>query len=213
MQIDALKKEQIELASKISTIDAVKKFRLFGGVDLAYADDKAVCAIVICDKGMNVIEAKTNSVEVKFPYMPGYLFYREGPAIIETYQLVENKPDVLLCGFHGILHPRRIGAASHLGLVLDMPTIGIAKTLFCGKLEGDRVVMDKEVRGIRLTTREHAKPVLVSPGHKISLKKAVEVVKSCLRPPHKLPEPLHLAHHEANSRRKAIMIPEKKNIG
>ena len=199
---EKLKKEQIELASKIITIDSFKKAELIGGVDLAYFDNKAICSIVICDKDMNAIETKNTVTEVNIPYMPSYLFYREGPAIIETYQKIENKPDVLLCGFHGIIHPRRIGAASHLGLILDVPTIGVAKNLFCGKLEGNTVVMDKEIRGIKLISKEHAKPIFISPGHKISLKKSVEIVKSCMRPPHKLPEPLHLAHHQANKLKK-----------
>jgi deoxyribonuclease V len=200
---EKLKKEQIELASKILITDSFKKANLIGGVDIAYFDDKAICSIVVCDKDLNVVETKTETVDIKIQYMPGYLFYREGPAIIETYQKLENKPDVIMCGFNGILHPRRIGAASQLGLILDVATIGIAKNLLCGKLEGNSIVIDKEVRGAQLITKEHAKPIFVSPGHKISLKKSVEIVKMCLRPPHKLPEPLYLAHQEANKIKKS----------
>ncbi|MBW2995458.1 endonuclease V, partial [Candidatus Woesearchaeota archaeon] len=201
---EKLKKEQLELASKIVTIDSFKKAKLIGGVDVAYVDSKAVCSIVICDSNMNVIESQTAVGEVAIPYMPGYLFYREGPIIIETYQKIENKPDVLLCGFHGILHPRRIGAASQLGLVLDVPTIGVAKNIFCGKLKGDTVIIDKEAIGTRFVTKEHAKPIFISPGHKISLKKSIEIVKNCLRMPHKLPEPLHLAHQNSNKEKKTL---------
>jgi len=212
MQIDKekLKKEQNELASKVITTDNFGKIELIGGVDLAYFDNKVVCSIIICDKDMKVIETKSTVTEVKIPYMPGYLFYREGPPIIETYQKIENKPDILLCGFHGILHPRRIGAASQLGLILDVPTIGVGKNLFCGKLEGYTVILDKEVRGIKLVTRKHAKPIFISPGHKISLKKSVEIVKGYVRPLHKLPEPLHLAHRHANNEKKKLIASSKE---
>jgi deoxyribonuclease V len=201
---EKLKKEQTELSKKIITTDQLEKINLYAGVDVAYSDDTAFCAIVVCNREMEVIEEKTAVADVKIPYMPGYLFYREGPIILEAFQKIENRPDVILCGFNGILHPRRLGAASHLGLVLDIPTIGIAKNLMCGKLDGDAVVMDKEVRGTALETKAHAKPIFISPGHKISLKKSVEIVRKCMRNPHKLPEPLHLAHQKAKQEKNLV---------
>ena len=92
------------------------------------------------------------------------------------------------------IYPRRIGMASHLGILLDTATIGVTKKLMLGELRGNTIYVEKEARGYELVTREHARPVYVSPGHNVSLKTSLEVIKNCLRKLHKLPEPLHLAH-------------------
>jgi deoxyribonuclease V len=201
---DKLRKEQTELASKIITSDSFEKIELIAGVDVVYVKDTAVCAIAVCDKKMNLVESKYSVAETKFPYLPGYLFYREGPIIIETFHKLNKKPDILMCGNHGILHPRRLGSASHLGLILDIPTIGVAKNMLIGSLQGDSVIVDKEVRAAQIVTKEHANPLFVSQGHRISLKKAVEIVKNSIHPPHKLPEPLHIAHHISGREKKKI---------
>jgi deoxyribonuclease V len=216
MEIDKekLKKEQLEIAPKIITTDSFKKAELVAGCDIQHTDSKIVCAIVVCDKNLEPVETQISVQDVNMQYVPGLLFYREGPVIIETFNKLENKPDVLICPFNGILHPRRIGAASQLGLILDVATIGVAKNLLCGKEQGNSVVMEKEVRANKVVTKEHAKPVYVSPGHKISLKKSVEIVKTNVIEPHKLPEPLHLAHKTASSEKdklKPESNPEENN--
>ncbi|MBW3011657.1 endonuclease V [Candidatus Woesearchaeota archaeon] len=203
MEIDRekLKKEQSALAQKIVTTDSFKKAELLAGCDVQHSDDKAVCVIVVCDKSLKEIEKKVSVHDIKMQYVPGLLFYRDGPVIIDTFNKLENRPDVLMCPFNGILHPRRLGAASQLGLVLDIPTIGIAKNILCGKEQGNAIVVEKEARATKVMTKEHAKPLYVSPGHKISLKKSVELVKSTVIDPHKLPEPLHIAHKAAKAER------------
>lgn len=203
--ISKLKAEQRELAKKIITNQDFKSYKLIAGCDETFIDNKVISVIVVCDKDMKVVEVKSTVKETEMKYIPGLLFYRVGAAIIETYNKLENKPDVIVCDFNGILHPRRIGAASQLGLFLDVPTIGVAKTILCGKPEGNNLVIDKEVRATKIITREHAKPVYVSPGHMISLKKSIEVIKSTLRPPHKLPEPLHLAHKYSNKEKEKVI--------
>jgi deoxyribonuclease V len=92
------------------------------------------------------------------------------------------------------LHPRKCGLASHLGVVLDQPVIGITKTLLCGKNKEGYIILNEEVVGRALFTKEKTKPLFISVGHKISLDKSIEIVKNCMRQPHKLPEPLYLAH-------------------
>ena len=116
---------------------------------------------------------------------------------------------MLLVDGHGIAHPRKIGLASHVGLLLDIPTIGIAKCLLCGKIEEDKIVLGEKNIGFKFIGKEQASPLFVSPGHKVSMKTSLEVVKNCMRMPHKLPEPLHLAHKNANKIRKEI---ERENF-
>ena len=122
------------------------------------------------------------------------MFYKDGPAVIEAYNKLEQKPDVLIVEANGILHPRRIGMASHVGILLDVPTVGVTKRLMLGEVRGQTIYVEKEARGYEFITREYANPIYISPGHKISLKTSMEIIKNCVRQPHKLPEPLHLAH-------------------
>ena len=100
---------------------------------------------------------------------------------------------------HGIAHPLRAGLASYIGVELAKPCIGVAKSLLVGEIEDDKIMIGAEVRGMLVRTKEHAKPVFVSPGHLITVERAVEIVKKCIVPPHKLPEPLHAAHRFADS--------------
>lgn len=203
-EVKRFKEEQLKLAKKVITKDDFDKIELVGGVDQAFIDKRRIIsAVVVCDyKTMDIVEKKYAIVEVKVPYIPGYLSYREAPAIVETVNELEQKPDILMVDGHGISHPRRIGLASHVGLLLDIPTIGVAKRLLCGEVKNGKVYVNNEVRGIELKTKEFARPIYISPGHRISLKTAVEIVKKCVRLPHKLPEPLYLAHMYANKIKK-----------
>jgi len=123
---------------------------------------------------------------------------RESPAAVEAFNKLENKPDILIVDAHGIAHPRFFGMASHIGLLLDIPTIGIAKKLMVGKKQDNKIVFNNKIIAQEVKTKEYSKPLYVSIGHKVSLKTAVEIVNKCIKLPHKLPEPLHLAHKYAN---------------
>ena len=198
VDLHKLKEEQLKLAKKVITKDSFEKIETIAGCDQAFIRNQVISGIVVLDPGLKIIEKKYAVVESPIPYIPEFLSYREAPAIVKAYELLENKPDLLMVDAHGILHPRRIGMASHVGILLDIPTIGIAKGLLTGTVEGDKVTINQEIRGIKIESREHAKPLFVSPGHKISLKTAVEIVKKCIKYPHKLPEPLHIAHRYVN---------------
>ena len=206
-----LKEEQLKLAKKVITKDSYDELKLIGGVDCSYNQDDVIAAIVVCDyKTMAVKEKVFAVVSAKVPYLQGFLAYREGPAISEAYAKLLNKPDVMIFDGNGILHPRRCGLASHIGVLLDQPAIGIAKQLLVGEVKGNIVYVDKEARAELIVTREHSKPTYVSPGHKISLKTSVEIIKKCLKFPHKLPEPLHLSHRYANEIKDNISKGEVK---
>jgi deoxyribonuclease V len=206
VDLNKLKEEQIKLAGKVITTDSAEKITTIAGADQSYAGNKVISAIAVCDyKSLKVIEEKNAIVDAKIPYKSGFLFYKDGPAIIEAFNKLENKPDVLILKGNGILHPRRIGMASHVGILLDTATIGVAKRLMLGKVMERTIYVEKEACGYELITREHARPIYISPGHKISLKTSLEVIKNCMKFPHKLPEPLHLAHKYCNKARKGLM--------
>ena len=203
IDIKKLKEEQVRLAKKIIVKDNFTEITKIGGCDQAYMDKKIISVITVLSyPDLKLIEKKYSILDVEPPYIPGYMFYREGPAIIETYNKLENKPDVLMVDGSGILHPRRIGIASHLGLVLDVATIGVIKSLICGELKNDRVYVNGELRGQLILTKASSNPIFVSAGHKISLKTAVKLVKETIRIPYKMPQPIALAHKFANKLKK-----------
>ncbi|MFH1409814.1 MAG: endonuclease V [Nanoarchaeota archaeon] len=206
--IQKLKEEQMKLAAKILTSNQLEEVKFIGGVDVAYTPSEVIGVVIVMDAKTGKLVDKAFSVKKQdMPYIPGFLFYREAPAIIEAFGKLKQKPDLLFVPANGILHPRRIGLASHLGLVLDTPTIGVAKKLLCGELQDKKVILDKEVRATEISTKSYAKPVYLSPGHRISLKTAQKWFMDLLRG-HKLPEPLKLAHRFSTS----IKKKEIKNV-
>ena len=156
MNVGKLKEEQLKLSQEVILKDGFSKVNLIAGCDQAFINDDVISGIVICDKELEIVEKKYAIVKAKIPYVPGFLFYREGLAIIEAFNKMEKKPNVLLADGNGILHPRRLGMASQLGVILDIPTIGITKNLMCGDVKEGKVYVDKEIRGFELKTREYA---------------------------------------------------------
>ena len=169
--VNKLKEEQIKLAKKISLTDQFEKIEKIAGVDYVYTEKHIICAVVILDyKTLKTIERKYAIEEQSFPYIPGFLSYRVTPVTIKAFEKIENKPDLLIVSASGIMHPRRIGAASAVGLFLDLPTIGITNKNLCGKdIEGG-IYMDKEFLGKKIETKDKAKPIYVSQGHRIGIK-------------------------------------------
>lgn len=194
MNLEKLKKEQIKLAKKVKIKDDFEKIELIAGCDQAFKEKDVFSVVVVLDKDMKEIEKADAQVKAPIPYISGFLSYREAPAVVEAFTKLNQKPDLLMVDANGILHPRRIGMASHLGILLDVPTIGVAKNPYVGEVKGDKIYYNDKLRGVLVKTKTGSKPLYISPGHRISLKTAVEIVKKCLKDPHKLPEPLHLAH-------------------
>jgi len=191
-----LRREQQRLAPKIILRDGFEQIKTIAGIDTQVVDkNKLLACVVVCEyPSLKVLETKTYLLHDPLPYKPGFSAYREMPAMIEAFNKLENEPDVLLVKGEGILHPRRIGLASHLGLNLNQATVGITQNLTLGKVEQGKIIFDNEICGFEITTREHANLVYVSPGHLITLGSTLDLVTKTIRYPHKLPEPLHLAH-------------------
>lgn len=175
------------------------------GVDVAYREEYSIAAVAVLDySSMRLKETKTSRQKTEFPYRSTFLSFRELAPVVSAMKRLGTQPDVTLADGHGVAHPRRLGFASHLGLVLDAPTIGVAKSLLCGKIEDDgnelwRLVIHRdETVGAAVFTKPHVKPVYVSIGHKVSLKTAIDIVLHCASK-YRTPEPLRAAHMTAHS--------------
>jgi deoxyribonuclease V len=205
IDLGKLKEEQRKLAKSIITKDEFKlqDVKLIGGCDQTYRDNTIItCIVVVNLKTLELVEKVFLEQPVTMPYIAGYLAYREMPVIVKAFEKLQNKPDVLFVDGDGILHPRRIGMASHLGLLLDLPTLGVSKKLTMGDVKEGKIYVGTEMRGVKLITKEYAKPIFVSSGHNIGIGTAVKLVKDSMKENHKMPEPLHLAHKFVNRFRK-----------
>jgi deoxyribonuclease V len=195
------REEQMELSKKIILHDDYYETIRICGIDVAYFDETAICALSIMDPiESEVIETKINLTKVILPYVPTYLSFREFPAMKDLANSLDRKTDILFVDGNGTLHPRKCGLASFLGVKLGIITIGIAKSLLCGELKSEplsigdhsEVVCDEEVRGYGLKTSKSRKLTFVSPGHRISLESSLVIAKRFSKG--KIPEPLRRAH-------------------
>ena len=195
IDLEKLKKEQEKLAKQLSIKDEIdfSNVEKVGGVSSVFFQNKIISAIVVVDRNFEIIEQKYYSDRVKFPYIPGFRAYRELPAMVHCFNLLDEKPEVVFISGHGISH-ERLGIASHFSIAAGVPTIGIADELVHGKQEGDSVVINGKTVAKIVEAKSGARPLYVSPGNMISVKSAVELTNKFIKPPHKLPEPLHLSH-------------------
>jgi deoxyribonuclease V len=180
------------------------RIRLVGAADVTYVGEKeaVAAAVVVADLATGrVVEERTAIGRTAFPYVPGYLTFREGPAVLAAWKKLSRKPDVVLFDGHGIAHPRRLGIASHIGVLLDVRSVGVAKRRLVGEhaepgpLRGDWSLLTdgEETLGAVLRTREAVKPVFVSVGHRADLTSAIALVlRLCTR--YRLPDPARRAH-------------------
>lgn len=207
---------QRSMAERVITTDAIGQVSSIAGVDTSqkWLDNSGIihAAIVAIDwPALTVQTTAAVSAQSPIPYVPGFLGFRECPSLVGAYRQLETPPDLIFVDGHGISHPRGLGIASHLGVILDRPTIGVAKTILIGEPEGelgaevgDRTPLVWKGRTIAmvLRTRRRARPLYISTGHRVSLETAVEWVLRTLRG-YRLPEPTRLAHEAANAHRRA----------
>ena len=198
---------QKQLALQVSQDEASDAFRYIAGVDVStsrWHEEGTAAVVVLNYPALELQEEKRVRGRIVFPYVPGLLSFREAPLILEAFEQLDITPDLVFVDGQGIAHPRRFGIAAHLGLLLDVPTIGCAKSRLCGMYEEPGIeagsstdLLDEgEVIGEVVRTRKGTKPVYVSVGHKISLRQAVRWTLRCCRG-FRLPEPTRLAHQAA----------------
>ena len=211
---------QRKLAAQVSKSSEITALRFIAGVDISTGkrEGMATAAVVVLNyPELRLVETKVTQGRLELPYIPGLLSFRESPLTLAACQKLTITPDLVLVDGQGIAHPRRMGLASHLGLFLNTPTIGCAKSLLCGTYEvpGEEpgsyaeVVDRGETIGAALRTRLGVKPVFVSIGHKVDLQTAIYWVTKCCRG-YRLPEPTRLAHLAAGGnlgRERDIVTP------
>ncbi len=199
---------QRELAPRVCRENKLSSPRFIAGADISAPDRSgtARAAVVILNyPELEIVEVKTAEGTPYFPYIPGLLSFRESPLILAAWQRLSVVPDLLLVDGQGTAHPRRFGIASHLGLLLDIPTIGCAKSRLCGthktvpREAGSfaELIDNEEVIGVALCTKTGTAPVYISIGHKVDLPSAIEWTMKCCRG-YRLPEPSRLAHLAAS---------------
>lgn len=184
--------------------------RYIAGVDVAYNDleQRMVGGIVVLDaQTLQVVDQAIHQMDVTFPYVPGLFSFREIPPLLEAYQKLSIKPDLIVCDAQGIAHPKNVGMATHLGIALNIPTIGCAKKRLVGHYEKEQLgkergaiqplIWNGEVVGVALRTQTGVNPMFVSIGHRISLETAIEWVMK-LTPAYRLPETTRASDHLVN---------------
>jgi deoxyribonuclease V len=207
-------KAQLRLAQHIVTEDRLpRKITRVAGVDISYTDELAIGAVAVLDfASLEILEQQTATVKVRFPYISTLLSFREIPPAVACIKKLRLQPDVLFADGQGLAHPYRCGFASHLGLAVEKPTIGVAKRRLVGEptaIAGNVFLVQKgRIIGAVVTTRKSAKPVYVSVGHLVSLETAVKLVKHCARNS-KIPEPIRQAHKIAAEERKRVQAKHK----
>lgn len=181
-----------------------RKVGLVAGADVSYArnNNRLYAAIVIMTfPKLSLVEHKVAQDKVRFPYIPGLLSFREAPVLLKAFKKIGTTPDVVLFDGQGTAHPRGLGLASHMGLFLDIPAIGCAKTLLIGesgpvgKKAGSFTYLKnkEEIIGAVVRTKSGIKPVIISPGHRITLNESINIVLQCVGR-YRLPEPIRQAH-------------------
>jgi len=210
-------KIQNELRHLVRVENLSGKINYIAGADISFdKGSNIVYAGVVVLKFPELVEIDRSLVitEVKFPYIPGLLSFRESPALIQAWEKIKITPDIVVIDGQGIAHPRRFGIASHFGILIDRPTIGCAKSLLVGRYEepGEKAgnysyLYDSgEIIGVALRTRDNVQPVFVSIGHKITLEESIKIIMQTVRG-YRIPEPTRHAHNLVNALRRGEIKP------
>jgi deoxyribonuclease V len=203
---------QLRLASLVDSTRALESYETAAGADVSYnirSSRLYAAVVVVSARTWEPIDRSGIVANAKFPYVPGLLSFREAPAVLEAFDGLKTRPDVLMCDGQGIAHPRRLGLASHLGLWLGLPTIGCAKSWLCGDYEepgpdrGDWSPLTDggETIGAALRTRSKVKPLFVSSGHLCNRESAIALTLAA-SPTYRIPIPTRLAHQYVNDLRR-----------
>ncbi len=211
VDIAAAKKIQLDFQEKIILQHLQQPINFIAGADVSYSQklNKSFSAVTVFKyPEMEIVEQKMSTGIVKFPYIPGYLTFREAPALLSSFEKLTTTPDLILFDGQGIAHFRKMGLAAHLGLFLDLPSIGCAKSRLLGTYKipgiekGDKsdLLYQNNCIGAVVRTRTAVKPVFISPGYKITIEEAVEwILKTCSK--YRIPDPIRQSHNSVNQLR------------
>ena len=209
------KRVQKELAARVQLQDSFpQKISYITGLDVSnnpFDPEKMIyaSAVTLSYPELVPIESSSTAEKQPFPYISGLLGFREAPALIHAVNQLKIRPDILMVDGHGVAHPRKLGIASHVGVLLDIPTIGVAKSILVGASTenlsdepGSHIplIWKGETIAAVVRTKKRCTPLIISPGHRITLKTAVSLVLSCIRG-YRLSEPTRLAHLASNAHR------------
>lgn len=200
---------QQQLRSNVITVDQLGPVNFVAGVDVGFESNGSVTRAAVAVLSWPDLQLQEQAIARRpttFPYIPGFLSFREVPAVLDALAQLQTTPDLILCDGQGLAHPRRFGIACHLGLLVDIPAIGVAKSLLVGRHQEvpdqrgawQSLVHRSEVVGAALRTRPKTKPLYISVGHRVSLATAIEYVMSCTTR-YRLPETTRWAHRLASS--------------
>jgi deoxyribonuclease V len=180
------------------------------GVDEAFLDDLVISGAVVLDRSQKIIGKACHAARTKIPYVPGFLSFREGPAAIQAVRRLNVKPTLIFVDGCGINHPRTAGLASYVGVILDIPTIGVSKNVLCGRCEIPKGIGEARplayggrVVGHVLKSKKGCRPIVIAPGHRVSVDSSLRLALRYLKD-RKLPEPCRLAHEYANFESKRL---------
>lgn len=210
--VQEAKKVQEALMARLRITPLRKPPSLIASLDAAFLGDRVIgAACLFSYPGLEKLEEAFSVRKCIFPYIPGYLSFREGPVLLEALGKLHGKPGLIMLDGQGIAHPRGMGIASHLGVLLGMPSIGCAKSRLVGEFNepGRRrgqwspLILNGNTVGAVLRTREAVRPVFVSPGHRIDLAGAIEIVMGSTGK-YRIPEPIRCAHRAAGRLKKVI---------
>ncbi|MHA6246895.1 deoxyribonuclease V [Pontibacter sp. CAU 1760] len=211
--LQALTEQQQQLQARIVLQKPDFDLKLIAGCDSSFIGEDTILSVfvLLTYPGLEVLEKVWHHGPVELPYVPGFLSFREAPNLLKAYEKLQQKPDLIMVDGHGISHPRRLGIATHLGLQLNLPTMGVAKKVLVGKYTEPALtkgavsplVYKNEVVANVLRTKDNVKPVFVSPGHLMDLDSATAIALHCSIK-HKLPEPTRLADHYAAVFKKSV---------
>ncbi|MDX5510615.1 MAG: deoxyribonuclease V, partial [Hymenobacteraceae bacterium] len=196
-----LKERQLELAKQVIIQKPEFDLKLLAGCDSSFLDSDTILSVfvLLTYPELKEVERVWHVGQVELPYVPGFLAFREAPNLIKAYEKLQQKPDLIMVDGHGIAHPRRLGIASQLGVLLNKPSMGVAKKVLCGKYEEPApekgnftpLVHKEEIIANILRTKDNVKPVFVSPGHLMDLETATEIaLLTAVK--YRLPEPTRL---------------------
>lgn len=199
IDLESLRAEQRKLAKLVVLKDSCdfKSATRFAAIRTETIGKEILAAIALLDENLETIEEHYVMRPAKFPYIPGFRAYRELPMMLAVYEKLEEQPDIVFIEAQGIAHPLGLGLASHFGVSVNKPVIGITQSVLEGEEKEENIRINGKEVAKALVTKKGARPVYVSPGHMISLDTAVVLTKRCLKEPHKLPEPLVAARKVA----------------